>query len=68
MQRDRRLVALALVALAGCGASRPGRSASADTVLAVTRGPARAHVLLTGALDAVDAAELKVPRTDAWQL
>ena len=60
---------VALAALVGCSTDPgPVGQATDPTVLVVTRGPLERHAVLTGELDAADAAELKVPRTDQWQL
>jgi len=62
------LLALA-AALAGCaGAPVEGRAAGGATEAVVRRGALRTRLLLTGELEAAEAAALTVPRTPSWQL
>ena len=59
---------LALVSQSGCAPATPSAGASPVASLEVTRGSLERHVLLAGELEAAEAHDLLVPRTDSWAI
>ncbi|MEM7158849.1 MAG: HlyD family efflux transporter periplasmic adaptor subunit [Myxococcota bacterium] len=55
------------LAAAGCAPASPGDTSPVAS-LSVTRGSLEHHVLLTGELEAAEAHDLLVPRTDSWAI
>jgi multidrug efflux pump subunit AcrA (membrane-fusion protein) len=62
------VLVLALVACSGESAKRSSSAIEKARTAAVKRGEVTDRVLVTGALFATSAEELRVPRTDAWEL
>lgn len=65
-----RRLALGLALLAACSGESAKRSSSVEKprIAAVRRGEVTDRVIITGALSATSSEELRVPRTEAWQL
>ena len=63
----RRLLLL-LAACSGGNASKPAASEEAPRIVHAARGQVSDRVLVTGRLDSTSSEELRVPRTEAWEL
>jgi multidrug efflux pump subunit AcrA (membrane-fusion protein) len=59
---------LLLAACSGGNASKPTATEEAPRIVHAARGQVSDRVLVTGRLDSTSSEELRVPRTDAWEL
>jgi multidrug efflux pump subunit AcrA (membrane-fusion protein) len=59
---------LVLAACSGGNASKPAANEEAPRIVHAARGQVSDRVLVTGRLDSTSSEELRVPRTDAWEL
>ena len=64
----KRLLPLVLCACSGSGPHQAAQAEEAAHTVKVAKGEVVDRVLLTGSIEATHAEEMRVPRTDAWEL